>query len=73
MFTKKNYLMMIGGVVLVVLGFITLSGGGSNDPVNEFSYEIFSFSRLWIAPILILAGLALEAVAIMYKDKTEKE
>lgn len=68
-FTKKNYLMMIAGVVLIVIGFIVLSGGGSKDPVNEFSEEMFSFSRLWVAPIIILAGLALEGVAIMWREK----
>ncbi|MEG3047136.1 MAG: DUF3098 domain-containing protein [Mucinivorans sp.] len=68
-FTKKNYLMMLCGIVLLVLGFVLLSGGGSSDPVNEFSYEMFSFRRLWIAPILLLAGLTLEGVAIMYRDK----
>lgn len=61
--------MMIAGVVLIVIGFILLSGGGSTDPVNEFSQEMFSFRRLWIAPIFLLAGFALEGFAIMYKDK----
>lgn len=68
-FTKKNYLMMAAGLVLVVVGFILLSGGGVEDPTTEFSYELFSFRRLWLAPIFILAGLALEGVAIMYKAK----
>lgn len=73
-FTKKNYLMMIGGILLIILGFIVLSGGGSPDPVNVFTGdEMFSFGRLWVAPILILAGLSLEGVAIMWRDKkTEK-
>lgn len=69
MFDKKNYWMMIGGVVLLAIGFVLLSGGGSDDPVNHFSYEMFSFRRLWVAPIFLVAGFVLEAVAIMYKPK----
>lgn len=61
--------MMIAGVVLIVIGFILLSGGGSDDPINEFSNEMFSFRRLWLAPIFLLAGFVLEGVAIMYKEK----
>ncbi|MEF9950195.1 MAG: DUF3098 domain-containing protein [Mucinivorans sp.] len=68
-FTKKNYMIMLAGLVLLVLGFVLLSGGGSADPAHEFSYEMFSFRRLWVAPILLLAGLTAEGVAIMYRDK----
>lgn len=57
------------GLLLIVIGFILLSGGGAENPQTEFSYNLFSFRRLWLAPIAILSGLALEGVAIMYKDK----
>lgn len=72
-FTKKNYILMLIGIVLLVLGFILLSGGGSDDPVNTFSTEIYSFRRLWVAPIVLVAGFVLEAVAIFKKfDSTEE-
>lgn len=61
--------MMAIGLLLIVIGFILLSGGGAENPQTEFSYKLFSFRRLWLAPIAILSGLALEGVAIMYKDK----
>lgn len=63
-FTKKNYILMIVGVLMIVLGFILLSGGGAEKPETEFSYDIFSFRRLWIAPIVLVAGFVVEAVAI---------
>lgn len=73
-FEKENYYLLLGGLVLIVLGFILMIGGGADSP-NEFSYEIFNFQRMTLAPILILAGYAVEVYAIMRKPKakTEKE
>ncbi len=69
LFDKSNYLWMIGGVVLIILGFILMSGGKSPDP-NEFLYEeIYSFRRITLAPLLILIGFGVEAYAIMKKPK----
>ena len=67
-FEQKNYMMLIGGIVLMVIGYILMSGGGSEDP-NVFNPEIFSFKRIILAPIFILAGLLLEVFAIMIKGK----
>ena len=54
-FTRINYLLMIIGMALVVVGFFLMSGGGSDDP-NVFSEEVFSPMRISVAPILILIG-----------------
>lgn len=64
-FSKKNYILMCVGVALLVLGFILLSGGGAENPETEFSYEIYSFRRLWVAPIVLVLGFIVEAVAIL--------
>lgn len=70
LFTKENQKWMIIGGVLIVLGFILMSGGKS-DP-NEFEpSKVYSPLRITIAPILILAGLGLEIFAIMKKPKTD--
>lgn len=67
LFDKSNYMWMIGGVVLVILGFILMSGGKSTDP-TKFNYdEIYSARRITIAPMLILIGFAIEIYAIMKK------
>lgn len=64
-FGKKNYIWMLVGVGLIVLGFILMAGGGSENP-NEFHYEeIFSWRRIGLAPILCLAGFGVEIYAIM--------
>ena len=67
-FGKENYRLMLIGLAFIALGFILMIGGGSNDP-NQFNPEIFSFRRLTLAPILILAGFVVEIFAIMKKPK----
>lgn len=71
LFDKNNYMWMIGGVILIVLGYILMSGGKSEDP-NQFDYNtIYSARRVTIAPLLILIGFAIEIYAIMKKPSTK--
>ena len=67
-FTTINYILMVAGIVLLALGYILLSGGGSDDP-NVFNPAMFDTRRLVVAPILIVLGFVIEIVAIMYKKK----
>ncbi len=67
---KENYKLMAIGFAVIVVGFILLAGGGSDDP-NVFSEDLFSFRRLTIAPIVLLAGFIFEIYAIMKKPKTD--
>jgi hypothetical protein len=67
-FKKKNYMILIGGLVLILLGITLMIGGGSEDP-TQFSEEIFNFQRLTLAPILIVLGFVMGVFAIMYKPK----
>jgi|TARA_B100000767_G_scaffold169634_1_gene158832 hypothetical protein len=67
-FKQKNYLLLILGVLFIATGLILMIGGGSENP-NEFSYEIFNFRRLTLAPILIVIGFIIEIFAIMYQPK----
>ena len=62
--TRKGLILMVVGLVVTVVGFIVLSGGGSKDP-NVFNEAMFDFRRLVAAPVLILAGLIVEVVGIM--------
>lgn len=69
LFTKDNYKWMLIGGVIIALGFFLMSGGKSNDP-NVFDYkEVYSSTRITIAPILIVIGLAVEIYAIFKKGK----
>ncbi len=69
----KNIRLMIAGVVVLAAGFLLLSGGGSSDP-QVFNYDMFDWRRLVAAPIVIVAGIVVEIVAIMGKfpEKTEE-
>ncbi|MBR1774398.1 MAG: DUF3098 domain-containing protein [Bacteroidales bacterium] len=71
-FTKENYIWMAIGVVLLLLGYILLIGGGSKDP-DTFNYSLFNARRLIISPILIIGGLVVEVYAIMKKGKQETQ
>ena len=67
-FWKKNYKLLLLGIILMATGFILMSGGGSEDP-SVFSDAIFNTQRLTIAPLLILLGLTIEVFAILYKER----
>lgn len=69
LYNKSNYMLMGIGLLLIILGFILMVGGKSEDP-HQFNYdEIYSFRRITLAPILVLAGFVVEIVAIMRKPK----
>jgi hypothetical protein len=67
-FGRENYRLMLIGLAIIVIGFLLMVGGGSTDP-NKFNPEIFSFRRITLAPILILAGYVIEIFAIMKRPK----
>ena len=64
LFGKKNYKFMLIGIGVIALGFILMSGGGSDDP-NVFNPELYNFRRIRLAPTLVLIGLGIEIYAIM--------
>jgi len=69
LFGKDNFMWMVGGVVVMILGFLLMAGGRSNDP-NVFNPdEVYSTTRITIAPIVILAGLVIEIFAIFRDPK----
>lgn len=70
-FDKTNYIIMVAGVVIILLGFLLMSGGATTD-VNVFpKEELYSFRRITLAPIVIMIGFAIEIVAILKRPKSE--
>ena len=67
-FGKKNYQLMLLGLIFITLGFFLMSGGGSEDP-NIFNDEIYNFRRIRVAPILVVVGFIIEVYAIMKNPK----
>ena len=69
LFTKDNYMWMAIGLAVMALGFILMGGGKSADPKVFNDSDVYSTTRITIAPLLIIAGLAIEIFAIMKKPK----
>jgi hypothetical protein len=72
--TPKGLKQLIIGVLVMIAGYILLAGGGVKDP-QVFNYDMFDFRRLVAAPLVILAGVVIEVLAIMgvLKDRRKKE
>lgn len=68
----SSYKMILIGFAIVLLGFVLMMGGGSDSP-DEFNYEIFSFRRITLAPIIVLGGFGFVFWAIMRKPKERDE
>ena len=71
-FGKKNYKFMLIGIAFIALGFILMSGGGSDDP-NVFNPEIYNWRRIRLAPALVLIGFGIEVYAILLKPESKEE
>ncbi|HEX2970437.1 MAG TPA: DUF3098 domain-containing protein [Bacteroidales bacterium] len=66
---RENYRLLAIGFAIIVVGFLLMLGGRSDDP-NQFDADkIFSFRRITLAPIVVLAGFVFEIWAIMKKPK----
>ena len=62
--TIRNYVLIIAGFVVILIGMVLMTCGGSDDP-NVFNYEMFSWRRITLAPILIVGGFAFEIYALL--------
>ena len=65
---RENYKLMAIGFAVIIIGFILMAGGRSDDP-KVFSEDIFSFRRVTLAPLIVLAGFIFEIYAIMKKPR----
>lgn len=62
--TPKGFKLVLAGLIVMVVGYILMTGGGSDDP-QVFNYAMFNFRRLTLAPIVIIAGIVTVIVGIM--------
>ena len=69
---KENYTYLVIGFVIIMVGFLLMVGGKSPDPNVFNADELFSFRRITLAPVVVLAGFAFEIWAIMKKPKASK-
>ena len=66
--TTKNYVLLLIGAAVILLGLILMAGGGSDSP-DEFNYAMFSWRRITLAPILVIGGFVIEIYAILKRYK----
>lgn len=69
LFGKENYMWMLIGLGVLALGFFLMSGGKSADPKVFNDNEVYSTTRITIAPLLLIVGFVIEIFAIMKKSK----
>jgi hypothetical protein len=67
-FGKQNYILIAAGTALAIIGYFLMSGGGSEDPA-VFSEALFNTQRMYVAPIMILAGLGIVGWGILKKSE----
>lgn len=72
LFDRSKYKLLIAGLLVTAVGFLLMVGGGSKDP-NVFSYDIFSFRRITLAPFMVLLGYGIQIYAILKKKTPEKQ
>jgi len=70
-FTKNNYVILGVGVFFIILGYLLMIGGGSEDSNFFNEEEMFGFRRITLAPILIIGGFIINIFAILYSPKGE--
>ena len=68
LFDKVNYKILLIGIAVIALGFILMSGGGSDDP-KVFNEDIFNFRRIRVAPTTVLIGFGITIYSILKKPK----
>lgn len=71
-FTRANFYMMAGCLAMIIIGFLLMSGGGSDNPA-DFNPDIFSARRIIVGPTISFLGFLLMAFAIMYSPQKQKE
>ena len=71
LFEKRNYRFLFLALLVISVGFILMTGGGSEDP-NYFNEEIFNFRRIRIAPTLILIGFGIAMYSILTREISKK-
>ena len=67
-FGRKNYIILIFSIFLISLGYLIMSGGGSQNPLI-FNNEIYNFRRIRLAPLLVILGFALALFSIIYRKR----
>lgn len=69
LFQRENYILFGIGLAFIILGFILMTGGGSDDP-QIYNEELFNSQRIILSPLLIVVGFVIEVFAILRRPKS---
>ncbi|MEE0519963.1 MAG: DUF3098 domain-containing protein [Bacteroidaceae bacterium] len=69
-FSKINYILLVVGLVIIVFGFMLMSGDSTTE--EAFNPDIFSDTRIKVAPMVCLFGFLFEIAAVLWPAKKEK-
>ncbi|MDD4142664.1 MAG: DUF3098 domain-containing protein [Bacteroidales bacterium] len=67
-FERGNYILFFVGLAVILIGYLLMLGGGSEDPA-VFNEKMFNFQRITLSPLLLIAGFVIEVLAIFYRPK----
>ncbi len=70
--SDKNYKLLLIGFAIIILGFLLMVGGEAASP-EGFNYNIFSFRRITLGPIVLVAGFVFEIYAILHRPKSNND
>ena len=70
LFEKVNYKILLIGIAVIAIGFILMSGGGSENP-DVFNPDVFSFRRIRLAPTMVLIGFGITIYSILKNNKND--
>jgi len=65
LFDRLNYVIMAAGVVVIIIGFLLMTGKANDNPAVFNSDEIYSFRRITLAPVVVMIGFLIEVYAIL--------
>ncbi|CAI8304833.1 MAG: DUF3098 domain-containing protein [Flavobacteriales bacterium] len=68
LYNNKRYIFLLLSILIIGLGFLLMSGGGSDNP-EIFNDQIYSFRRIRLAPLVVISGFVLCIISILYNDK----
>lgn len=71
-FTRQNYILMLIGIAILILGYALMVGGKSPNPDEFFPDQVYSWRRITLAPVVVIIGFIVEVFAIMKKPKENK-
>ena len=68
LYNNKRYIFLLLSILIIGLGFLLMSGGGSDNP-EIFNDQIYNFRRIRLAPLVVISGFVLCIISILYNDK----